>query len=293
MLSSFQTIKNILLNIYIAPLNQNNRTHAYFKFLRFQLISRISSKPITFNWINDSILEIHRGDIGLTGNYYAGIIDFNQISFICHTLDKNTTFVDVGSNLGEYSIAAAKVTGVNCISFEPDQESFKKMQNIVNINNCQERIECHNKAVSYKSRQVMFTTGLDSLNHIEDNLYTFTSRKVEAVCLDDVLDSSKKYLVKIDTEGHELQVLMGMLNLFKEKSILALIVEVNDSETHKFLIQQNFIPIDYLPLKREFVVLKGISELTHDTIYVINYEYLSRLKYGKKFYVHHGKGHLV
>jgi FkbM family methyltransferase len=293
MLGSFQTIINILLFIYKAPLNKNNRTYAYFRFLRYQLISRIFSRPITFNWINDSILEIHRGDVGLTGNYYAGIVDFNQISFICHTLDTNTTFVDVGSNLGEYSIAAAKVAGVNCISFEPDHEAFTKMQNIVNINNCQEHIECHNKAVSNKSRQVIFTTGLDSLNHIEDNLYTLTSRKVEAVSLDDVLDTSKKYIIKIDTEGHELLVLMGMLNLFKEKAILALIVELNDSETHKFLIQQNFIPIDYLPLKREFVVLKEISELTHDTIYVINYEILRRLKYSKKFYVHHGKGHLV
>ena len=71
---------------------------------------------------------------GITGNWYCGLHEFHEMAFVLHFLRKNDTFIDVGANVGSYTILAA-VTGSNVISIEPIPSTFNYLKNNVSINN--------------------------------------------------------------------------------------------------------------------------------------------------------------
>lgn len=44
---------------------------------------------------------------GATGNWYCGLQEYEDMSFVLHALRPGDLFVDVGANIGSYSILAA------------------------------------------------------------------------------------------------------------------------------------------------------------------------------------------
>ena len=47
---------------------------------------------------------------------------------------KNNTFVDVGANIGSYSILAGSCDGVNVLAFEPAPSTFSWLEKNISIN---------------------------------------------------------------------------------------------------------------------------------------------------------------
>lgn len=78
-------------------------------------------------WINDLILPLEKGDTGLTSAYYVGLHEFEDMAFAIHLLREDDTFVDVGANLGSYSLLASGVTKANSIAFEPVPTTYNRL----------------------------------------------------------------------------------------------------------------------------------------------------------------------
>ena len=71
---------------------------------------------------------------GATGNIYAGLHEFNDMAFCLHLLRSGDLFVDVGANIGSYTVLASKVAGANSITLEPVPQTFERLKRNVNIN---------------------------------------------------------------------------------------------------------------------------------------------------------------
>ena len=72
---------------------------------------------------------------------------------------------------------------------------------------------------------------------------------------DEILNFKKEYLlIKIDVEGHELNVLEGLSNLLtKNKCILMIeIFEKNFENTNKFLFDKGFVLIDKIQIRSNY-----------------------------------------
>lgn len=75
---------------------------------------------VQFDWIEGARLMVRNGMTGATGNIYCGLHEFTDMSFVLHLLRPDDLFVDVGANIGSYTVLGkvCKTPGQTCLSAE-------------------------------------------------------------------------------------------------------------------------------------------------------------------------------
>lgn len=276
------------------PLNVQNRSQAFFRFLKWQIFSRLATGPIVINYVDTSKLFVSRGQTGATGNVYAGLHDFEDMAFVIHCLRPGDMFLDVGANVGSYTILASAVAGSRSIAFEPVVETYEKLLANLRLNNIADSVQALNVGVGVTSGTLIFTVGLDTMNHVasheekEGRTITVPVVQLDSMSLDEPL------LLKIDVEGFETNVIHGAADMFKNKRILGVLMELNGSgerygfdekSLHSEMLEYGFVACRYLPFERKIVVVDEISS-TNNTLYLRDLDLVrSRVKTAAKFKV--------
>ena len=148
-------------------------------------------------------------------------------------LGKNSThFLDIGANMGFYSLAlSAENPTLTVESFEPQPKVFANLSKNINLNNFSSRIEIHNTGLGSATSELTmyipkFTgTGGASFKNLHDDEGAATQIKVPVNVLDEVLKTQPD-LIKIDVEGYELNVILGadkIINLLKPTIMVELL----------------------------------------------------------------------
>ncbi|MEZ4538635.1 MAG: FkbM family methyltransferase [Chloroflexota bacterium] len=133
-------------------------------------------------------------------------------------LSPGATFIDVGANIGYFSLLGASRVGRTgkVFSFEPNPANCDLLRMSAAANGFEDVISVHTAAVAEQKGQLQFTTpGIDSngrvVNPAEAERGTVDTWTVEAVTLDEVLaDCRRVDVIKIDVEGAEARVWRGM-----------------------------------------------------------------------------------
>lgn len=131
-------------------------------------------------------------------------------------------FLDIGSNMGFYSLAlATENTSLIVDAFEPQPAVFSKLQRNVEINLLDNRVRTHNIGLgkevgTLKMFVPRFTgSGGASFQNLHEDEGEATEINVNVEILDQVI-ATKIDLIKIDVEGFELNVLHGAKSLVSE-----------------------------------------------------------------------------
>jgi FkbM family methyltransferase len=146
--------------------------------------------------------------------FWFGYYDEVQLRVLEKFLKPQTVFVDVGANIGEFTIFAAKrVTQGRVITFEPVPFLFGELKANVEINKFK-NVELINKALSDRSGVVPIFN--ERSQSFDDNIFTLAPgpnnrlvAQVETIRLDDYIGSKQINVMKIDVDGSELAVLKG------------------------------------------------------------------------------------
>jgi FkbM family methyltransferase len=227
------------------PLSTGRRVRNMARFFQWQLQSRISRGPRVFEFVNGSRMFAKSGMTGATGNLYVGLHEFEEMAFLLHFLRSNDLFIDVGANVGSFTILAGAAIGASVIAFEPGDEAFGWLTRNIELNEIASRVEARHEAVGATSGIVSFTSGLDTVNRIDpmgkDSVPITT---LNAVC------SRIPVLIKIDVEGFEADVLRGADNIMASPETQAIIMEVNDIAATQLAQGLGFICCDYDPFER-------------------------------------------
>lgn len=271
MLKLFKII-TVIIN---HPLNKKRKIFAILKFIKWQIGSFFLNYPIIYNFTNKSKLIISKGMTGATGNLYCGLHEFNDMSFLLHFLREEDLFVDVGSNIGSYTVLASAHVGSRTITIEPVPSTFLSLLNNIYINNIKDRVTPLNFAIGSTNSTIDFTSDMDTVNHVATKLDT-NIISVKLVKLDDLLDNKElPILLKIDVEGYETDVILGADHLLKSKSVKAIIIELNgsglrygynESLIHNKLLNYGYYAYSYNPINRELI--KQTEYGNHNTIYI-------------------------
>lgn len=131
-------------------------------------------------------------------------------------LKPGMVMVDVGANIGYYSLLAASHVGPTgkVIAFEPGARSVQLLQQSAQVNGFS-HIEVHPVAVSDKPGEVRFSLD-DSNGGINRGEIGVSAEVVPAIKLDDFLQTEAHIdLVKIDIEGAEGLAIQGMAHLLQ------------------------------------------------------------------------------
>ena len=283
----------VLRRILNHPLSKKNKLQALLRFIKWHIGIRLLKSPIVYSFTTDSYLIIQRGMEGATGNIYNGLDEFYDMSFLLHFLRENDFFVDVGANIGSYTVLASAHIGCTSISIEPSRESFHYLQTNIRVNDIDDNVEQLNIGLGSKSGKEKFTYGNDTTNHVatnnDKNVIT-----IEVDTLDNVVSTIKKpTLVKIDVEGYEKEVLLGASKALASEYIKAIIIEdVNhgerygfqDNDVHKILNKCGFKRYEYDPFKRELNKKSGY--FGQNTIYLRDFDYVNeRIKKAPKIII--------
>lgn len=247
------------------PLTSRRRIFSMLRFLHWQIFSIISKNGIIFKWIGDAKLFVKKGMHGATGNYYAYLHDFEEMSFLLHFLKTSDIFWDIGANIGSYTILASKVAGAKVKAFEPVPVSYKYLCKNIEINQVSGLVELFNIGLSDNDGKLYFTTCLDTINHVSYQGDKNTVHVQVDTC-DNILikTTAAPSLIKLDVEGYEYPVLKGAQNILRNRQLLAIIIELNglgknfgydDIQIHQLLSESDFSPYSYHPLSRTLTAL--------------------------------------
>lgn len=152
--------------------------------------------------------------------YLLGEYEPELATWLKSKMEQGYSFIDIGANAGYFSLLAAKYSASKeqrIIAVEPIKENLELIRNHIALNNLS-RIEVLSIAVADTDRVVEFSSSpnLAANTYNETSSLHKTSPKIsiEAKCLDSICDNLqlKKFVVKIDVEGVELDVLKGAKN---------------------------------------------------------------------------------
>lgn len=151
-----------------------------------------------------------------------------------NVVEKNSTVIDVGAYLGIYSIVALRQGARNVFAYEPNPVTATRLRENLKLNSLENSVIIRQLALSSTDghSELLIPSGREyssgaqlSESNIGRDLSKWESiEKVRTLTLDvDIRGANitKISAIKIDTEGFELQVLMGATDtLLKHKPVL-------------------------------------------------------------------------
>jgi FkbM family methyltransferase len=188
--------------------------------------------------------------------FYENAYEERQLNFLADWIEKNqpNIFIDIGANFGVYSLRISKLFQMlKVIAFEPVLTTFNKLKMNIKINNLGKRIKIYNVGLS-NSNGLKKMIALKRRNYIQSGGFSFNvpQRKLndedviqfhKSMKGDEVLKFKKeKIVIKIDVEGYENKVLLGIKNLLNNNKILLQIEIFDDNfkKINKFLLEKRF-----------------------------------------------------
>ncbi len=235
-------LSNSLLRRFLFKINKD-KFHYNFKGVKF------------FLNIRDSIDR----ELFMNGYY-----EEKQLNILSKSIEKYSIdyFIDIGSNIGIYSILMAKnYSNLTVHAFEPHKDAFKRLSQNVNLNNFTNKIYLYDCALSSKNGDSF----LESKNRFElsqsggAKISKNGNMKIKYKIGDDLIKIKNEHIaIKIDTEGHELFVLKGIKNLLTNNKVF-LQIEIfpnNSANVNTYLSNLGF----KLIAKSQFTHQKNILD---------------------------------
>ena len=230
-------LKRLIPSVLIRLLKILKKNRGYFKIKNTKMFLDFLD-PI------DRELILHNEFESLEINYLIEKININKINF----------FLDIGANCGYYSLTIGKnVKNILVIAFEPNQEAFYKFSKSLDINSdLSKKINLNNFGLSNVSRKLKMQTmvkfgyqqtGGAGVTNNDTILKSHDSFVADFKIGDEYLNlRDEKLSLKIDVEGHELNVLEGInKTLVSNKCVLQIeIFEKNFNSVNNYLLAMGY-----------------------------------------------------
>ncbi len=225
---------------------------------------------------------VRPGETGLTGNIYCGLHEFEDMAYLLHVTNAEDLFVDIGANVGSYTILACAAKGAKGVCFEPVPATFERLMDNIRINNLSGRVEALNLGLSDTEGELVFTSSENCTNHVvADGEQSSDPVRVKVLPLDVILKGQSPSTLKIDVEGFETPVLAGAKATLSNPSLHSVIMELNGSgarygynedEILDTMRRYGFSSYRYEPFSRELKTLDGKNCTSGNTLFVRNTE---------------------
>jgi FkbM family methyltransferase len=209
--------------------------------------------PIVATLADIDLMTMAYNSIGIL-NYENEVVSGERF-FISKVLKdylkgRNPVLLDVGANIGKYAIALSReFPGAKIFSFEPNKNTFEILKQ-----NVREKAECINAGLGSEVKTGKIYTYADSITSSHASIYSdvfkvfheaekivdfdFEMVTVDNFCAQRGLKEID--LLKIDTEGNELEVLKGCGKMLSEDSIKIIQFEFGECDVFSRVFLRDF-----------------------------------------------------
>ena len=193
-------------------------------------------------------LNIGNDDLGILKFFWGGEPEFVSVRFWIEACQMDGLSIDVGAHTGRYTVIGSIYSKKNnIVSFEPYYLNYARMLSNLRLNNILTN-NCFFSAASSKNGSASFTLNTKhNYFHTSAGKINFKKEekmKVPIVKIDSFNFKNKINAIKIDTEGHELEVVKGAIKIIENQKPL-LIIEKNN---------ENFISIINLLINFDYYI---------------------------------------
>tara|TARA_B110000971_G_C20011454_1_gene501746 strand:+ start:1199 stop:1993 length:795 start_codon:yes stop_codon:yes gene_type:complete len=167
--------------------------------------------------------------------------------------DKDDLFWDIGSNVGAYSMVAAKI-GYNVMSFEPAFQNYFKLQENVTLNQLDKNISSFCISFGKKTSTGTFNIFDTSFgtsrgnfnleNYFQLNLPKIAEKKTLVFTIDHLINTfnlDEPTLIKIDVDGGEFDIIEGAEFLLTKSDILKSILVEFDEDKLSYTALESYL----------------------------------------------------
>ena len=204
---------------------QKNELAYLLELKNFSGIYELNFDGKKFKYIN-----INNDDFGILKFFWGGEPEYISVKFWVDACIKDGICIDVGAHTGRYTVIGSVFSKKNnIVSFEPYYLNYSRMLSNLRLNNILTN-NCFFSAASSKD-------GFSSFDINNNSKFFHTSAgkiiaekqgamRVPTIKLDSLTFKSIVNAIKIDTEGHEFEVLRGSAKLIDTQRPM-LIIEKN------------------------------------------------------------------
>ncbi|XP_045179742.2 uncharacterized protein LOC123539248 [Mercenaria mercenaria] len=169
------------------------------------------------------------GDIHRTGQWEPVV---TRIIYDVLNQGRKMTFIDIGANMGYFSLLAASI-GQNVVSVEPWDQHIQKLVHSIHLNKFENKITVVNNAISNSRSELHFyvprsnNQGAARLVLENQNVENNQRFSANSITLNDLanLIQTKDIVMKIDIEGHECRALEKADVIFDRFNVIFISME--------------------------------------------------------------------
>ena len=191
------------------PANQGFQAKALFRAIQWQCFKRLSGRPWNLSYHGKLLRCYPNSHSASRAIYFSCLPDYWEMQFILDYLRPGDAFIDVGANVGLYTLLALSAVGEEgCVhAFEPNPEVASRLRESLKLNGAK-NVFVHEMGLSDSTGTAGFSKGEDDCTaHIVAAGASGAQVKVER--LDHVLEEIPVAMIKLDIEGYEIFAIRG------------------------------------------------------------------------------------
>jgi FkbM family methyltransferase len=236
-MNSITTAARVFKRIASHESGQGKPWVPIMRFLGWQLRKRSYPKPVIITAFNGAKLKCYPDRVTSSGVIYFGWPDWHEMHWLNRVLRPGDGFLDVGANVGIYSVLAASkvMPGGRVMAFEPEPGIVAILKENFELNGL-DSAQIINAAVGSEDGECFFQTGQDATGKMASAGESGVATPM--VALDTIVTQAQQYMVgKIDVEGFEVSAFQGAKKLLSEHRPYCWLIETNDCDDRSTLHQ--------------------------------------------------------
>ena len=214
------------------PNCQQQKIQSISKFVGWQVYKRLTHKYLDIQILPEVKLRCYPDSYSAAAVLYCGLYDYDEMNFLLRYLRAEDSFLDIGANIGVYTLLAASIIDSgNIHSFEVLPKNYQRLQENLHLNQFKQ-VKTYDVAVSDRSGTIALNLAEGDSMPFISNTATNKSISVTTNTLDNLLQNQSLdnlTLAKMDIEGAELLALKGAKNLLNQTYPPVWIMEINDT----------------------------------------------------------------
>lgn len=270
------------------PLNTTliSKWHTLKRAVTWLALSRLHRDPVIIPYVENTQLILQKG-VSAREPYFHMLNEPREMSFLLHIADNKSIFVDVGANVGAYTLLAC-IAGSDCIALEPASSTFKLLTNNIRLNHYEDRTTLLRMAAGARQGRCQMASSAGPTNRVTES--SSEDDAIQMTTLDELITKrDKSYIVKIDVEGYEEEVLLGAQTCFSQYDVIAVIIESAGNEKNygkrtskvaDILKAHGYVQCSYDPHTR--MVTQVARQTSENVIYLKDIKHIQKKAISKK-----------
>jgi FkbM family methyltransferase len=206
--------------VWEHPSNAGHRPRALLRLAGYQFRARLLHRRAIARLGERSRIWVDLHRTAASKVMYANPPDMPEMEVWRQALNGGGLFLDVGANVGAYTIWAAEC-GAEVIALEPAADTFGLLLENVALNGYQ--VTAIQAAAGARCGTARFTVGRDARNHLDPA----GPAEARVVTIDSLIGGRHVAGMKVDVEGFEINVLQGSTRALSERRIGLIQLEWN------------------------------------------------------------------